>query len=118
MQGRLLGEHPQGGAITVRQGRFGPYVSHGKTSATLKRDMSPDDLTLEEAIRLIEDKEGAGSPKRPSAKAGKVTARKAPPKAIAGKSGSGAARGVVKPAAVAKTAAGKPAVKTVRKSKA
>ena len=61
IQGRLLGEHPQGGPITVRQGRFGPYVNHGKTNATLKRDMSPDSLTLEEAIRLIEDKDGAGT---------------------------------------------------------
>ena len=63
-QGRLLGEHPQGGAITVRQGRFGPYVNHGKTNATLKRDMSPESLTLEEAIRLVEDKEGAGPAKK------------------------------------------------------
>ena len=63
-QGRLLGEHPQGGAITVRQGRFGPYVNHGKTNATLKRDMSPESLTLEEAIRLVEDKEGAGPSKK------------------------------------------------------
>ena len=60
VQGRLLGEHPDGGQITVRQGRFGPYVNRGKINATLKRDMSPESLTLEEAIRLVEDKEGAG----------------------------------------------------------
>ena len=83
-QGQLLGEHPQGGPITVRQGRFGPYVNHGKTNATLKRDMAPDSLTLEEAIRLIEDKEGAGpakksAPKKAPAK-GTAPAKKAPPK--------------------------------------
>ncbi len=86
-QGRLLGEHPQGGAITVRQGRFGAYVNHGKTNATLKRDMLPESLSLEEAFRLIEDKDGAGTPKKkPAAKkaATKVTApgpaKKAPAK--------------------------------------
>ncbi len=58
VQGRLLGEHPSGGAITVRNGRFGAYVNHGKVNATLKKDMSPETVTLEEAIRLIEDKGG------------------------------------------------------------
>ncbi len=90
VQGRLLGEHPDGGAITVRQGRFGPYVNHGKTNATLKRDMSPESLSLEEAIRLVEDKEGAGSgvkkavAKAPAAKktsAKKPAVKKAPAKA-------------------------------------
>ncbi len=92
VQGRLLGEHPDGGQITVRQGRFGPYVNHGKTNATLKRDMSPESLTLEEAIRLVEDKEGAGggvkrkvAAKAPAAakktSAKKPAAKKAPAKA-------------------------------------
>ena len=90
VQGRLLGEHPDGGAITVRQGRFGPYVNHGKINATLKRDMSPESLSLEEAIRLVEDKEGAGSgvkkaaAKAPAAKktsAKKPAVKKAPAKA-------------------------------------
>ena len=77
VQGRLLGQHPQGGPITVRQGRFGPYVNHAKTNATLKRDMSPESLTLEEAIRLIEDKAGEGTPKK------KAPVRKAATKAAA-----------------------------------
>ena len=65
LQGRLLGEHPSGGPITVRAGRFGAYVNHGKTNATLKKDMSPETITLEQAIRLIEDKEAGGAgPKR------------------------------------------------------
>ena len=99
-QGRLLGEHPQGGAITVRQGRFGPYVNHGKTNATLKRDMSPESLTLEEAIRLVEDKEGAGPAKR-----------KAPAKTAT----SGRAKPAAKKAAPAKKP---PAKKTAAKKTA
>ena len=77
VQGRLLGQHPQGGAITVRQGRFGPYVNHGKTNATLKRDMSPESLNLEEAIRLIEDKDGAGPPRKKPTKAAAKTSERA-----------------------------------------
>ncbi|PNG27860.1 type I DNA topoisomerase [Methylocella silvestris] len=67
IQGRLLGEHPSGGPITVRAGRFGAYVNHGKTNATLKRDASPEMITLEEAIRLIEDKEAAGGTRKAAA---------------------------------------------------
>ena len=97
VQGRLLGEHPSGGPITVRQGRFGPYVNHGKTNATLVRDMSPDALTLEEAIRLIEDKEGSGPKKKPTAKPAARAAKPAAKKA-AGKKAP-AKKAPAKPAA-------------------
>ncbi len=65
IQGRLLGAHPAGGPVTVRAGRFGPYVNRGNTNATLKGGMSPETITLEEAIRLIEDKQEAGTRSRP-----------------------------------------------------
>ncbi|WP_020175813.1 type I DNA topoisomerase [Methyloferula stellata] len=77
VQGRLLGEHPSGGAITVRNGRFGAYVNHGKVNATLKKDMSPETVTLEEAIRLIEDKGGPVPVRKGTAK--KATAKKEAP---------------------------------------
>jgi DNA topoisomerase-1 len=85
VQGRLLGEHPNGGPITVRAGRFGAYVNCGKINATLKNGMSPDAISLEEAIRLVEDKEAAGgsaAKKRPAAPkkapAGQAKAKAAP----------------------------------------
>ncbi|HMF05402.1 MAG TPA: type I DNA topoisomerase [Methylocella sp.] len=59
VHGRLLGEHPLGGAVTVRAGRFGPYVNWARTNATLKKSMSPESITLEEAVRLIDDKEAS-----------------------------------------------------------
>ena len=81
IQGRLLGAHPAGGPVTVRAGRFGPYVNRGNTNATLKGGMSPETITLEEAIRLIEDKRGEGA--RSRAKNTKRAAAKTTAKAAA-----------------------------------
>ena len=75
--GKALGEHPEGGVITVRAGRFGPYVNLGKINATLPKSMSADDVTLEDAIKLIDDK--GGPPKK------KTAAKKAPAKKTAAK---------------------------------
>jgi DNA topoisomerase-1 len=80
--GRALGEHPEGGVITVREGRFGPYVNLGKVNATLPKGMSIDEVNLDEAIRLIEEKGGPVKKKAPAKKAAAKTATK-PKKAIA-----------------------------------
>jgi len=51
---RDLGVHPDDKApIDVCNGRYGPYVRHGKVNATLPKDVSPDKITLEEALVLI-----------------------------------------------------------------
>jgi DNA topoisomerase-1 len=66
---RSLGEHPrEGGPVTVRDGRYGPYVNHGKVNATLPRGMDPATITLDEAIALIAARaeKGTGRPKRRS----------------------------------------------------
>jgi DNA topoisomerase I len=53
--GKLLGEHPdKGGPIVVKNGRYGPYVSHSGINATLPGDKTPDTVTLDEAIGLLE----------------------------------------------------------------
>ena len=53
--GKQLGEHPdKGGPITIKNGRYGPYVSHAGINATLPADMTPDTVTLEQAIGLLE----------------------------------------------------------------
>jgi DNA topoisomerase-1 len=59
--GRSLGEHPQkGGAVIARSGRYGPYVSHEGVNATLPRDKTPESVTLDEAVALIDAKREAG----------------------------------------------------------
>jgi len=84
--GRSLGEY-SGGEVTVRAGRFGPYVNCGKTNATLKKGMSPETITLEDAVRLINDKEGAGESSRVKKSGGgaprkAAKAAPAPPKPV------------------------------------
>ncbi|WP_075997972.1 type I DNA topoisomerase [Salaquimonas pukyongi] len=71
-----LGEHPElGGMIAVKDGRYGPYVNHGKVNATLPKDKDPQSVTLEEAVALIAAKAGAKGKaktrKKATARAGK-----------------------------------------------
>lgn len=54
---RVLGAHPETGAdIEVRDGRYGPYVKHKKTNASLPDDVTPEDVTLQQGIELINQK--------------------------------------------------------------
>jgi DNA topoisomerase-1 len=53
--GKTLGEHPdQGGPVIVKNGRYGPYVSHNGINATIPADKSPDTITLTEAVVLLD----------------------------------------------------------------
>ncbi len=66
--GRLVGEHPDGGPVTVRDGRFGAYVNWGKVNATLPKGVAPDSVTLSQALDLIAEREGrpAAQPRKPA----------------------------------------------------
>jgi DNA topoisomerase-1 len=75
---KILGAHPRSEAeIRLMEGRFGPYVTDGTTNATLPKSLAPDQLTLEEAAQLIDERAAKG----PAPKKGR--ARRAPPKAKA-----------------------------------
>ncbi|WGH79902.1 type I DNA topoisomerase [Jannaschia ovalis] len=75
---RELGEHPEkGGPINVMAGRYGPYVKWEKVNATLPKEVAPEEVTMAQAVELI-DAKAAKSPKRKAA-AKKTTAKaKAP----------------------------------------
>jgi DNA topoisomerase I len=60
---KSLGEHPEGGAITVRDGRYGPYVNWAKVNATLPKGKDPASVTFEEALAMISDKAAKGGGK-------------------------------------------------------
>jgi DNA topoisomerase I len=72
-----LGEHPEaGGPITVRDGRYGPYVNHGKINATIPKNTDPMSVTLDDAVKLIAERAEKSGKKVGGAKAKKPAAKK------------------------------------------
>lgn len=97
---RDLGAHPEGGALQVMPGRYGPYVKWGKVNATLPKEIAPEAVTLEEALALVAEKAGKGKKAAPRRGAAKKPAA----------AGAAAKKPAAKKAAVKKPAAKKPAV--------
>jgi len=64
------------GPVKVMTGRFGPYVTDGSTNATIPKTMSPQDLTPEAAVDLLQKKKAAGSAKKRFVRRGKPKAKK------------------------------------------
>ena len=65
----VLGKHPaNGGEIKVMAGRYGPYVTDGTTNATLPKGMEPQQVTLDEAVRLIDERAAKGPARKFSRK--------------------------------------------------
>ncbi len=61
--GRPLGDHPvKGGAVVAKNGRYGPYVSHNGVNATLPADKTPETVTLDEAVALIDARAERNAP--------------------------------------------------------
>ncbi|MFL5256986.1 MAG: type I DNA topoisomerase, partial [Rhodopila sp.] len=73
---RTIGPHPADkDLVTVRKGRFGPYVQHGKTVATLPRGVAMEDISLDEAVKLLTEKGKALKPRGAAARKGKAVAK-------------------------------------------
>jgi len=69
----VLGKHPaNGGEIRLMAGRYGAYVTDGATNATLPRGSDPRTITLDEAVRLIDERAAKG----PAGKGGRRGGRK------------------------------------------
>jgi len=52
-----LGNHPETGKkIRVMDGRYGPYIKHGKKNISLPDDITPEKVTMDEAVKLIAEK--------------------------------------------------------------
>lgn len=75
-----LGDHPDGGAITVRDGRYGPYVNWGKVNATLPKGKDPQSVTVEEALVLIAERAAKGGTTKAKATKAKTTKAAAKPR--------------------------------------
>ncbi|MBK9644921.1 MAG: type I DNA topoisomerase [Deltaproteobacteria bacterium] len=84
-----LGESPEGRRVVVKKGRFGAYVTDGVVNATLKRGVTVEELSLADALILLNERRdappstksrGRGAPRRGAPKAAaapKATAKKA-----------------------------------------
>ena len=103
-----LGDHPEtGDPVRVLDGRFGPYVKHQKTNATLPRGMEPTEVTMEQALELIVAKEKKPPRKKKATKkkaTKKKAAKKAPAKKKATKKKTAAKKKTAKKKATKKTA--------------
>ena len=131
--GKEVGDYPaRGGKIMLKKGRYGAYVTIDGINATIPDDKEPDQITLEDAIVLIEAratktggkaKRGGAKKAAPKKAAKKATAKKAVTKKAASTSdGEDAesktvAKKAAAPRAKAKPrAAAKPAAKAVAKA--
>jgi DNA topoisomerase-1 len=109
-----LGPHPVSGKVVkIMKGRYGPYISDGETNATIPRGANPENVTMDEAVALIAEREakGGGKKKKPkkaaapkkAAEAKKPTEpKKAAAKKAAPKTASAKTNGAEKTAARAK----------------
>ncbi|MDG0818020.1 type I DNA topoisomerase [Bdellovibrio svalbardensis] len=86
-----LGAHPDSGdMIQVFNGPYGPYIKSGKVNASLPEGTTPDTVTLEQAVALINEKgpaKGKGKAKgkakaKAAPKAAKAEAKAAPKKTL------------------------------------
>ncbi len=103
---KVLGDHPKTGKpVSIGSGRFGPYVKHGSTYASIPKGTEPDGVTLEQALALIEAKLAKDAAKKGKApKDAEPAAAEAPEEAA--KTGK-PAKTAAKPAAKPKTAKAK-----------
>src|SRR5450759_2481460 len=118
---RVLGDHPDDKAsVEICSGRYGPYARHGKMNATLPKGVSPDAITLEEALELIAVKaaKSGGKTKKPAAKPKATTTKTATTKAKTAIKAAKPATRKVAADKVKKPAARKVAAKKTAKGKA
>jgi DNA topoisomerase-1 len=81
-----LGNDPVSGQpVVVKAGRFGEYVTDGEFNATLRKDDSVADITLERAAELLAERRAKGPAKKAAKKGAKKTAAKKTTKKTAAK---------------------------------
>ena len=88
--------------VQILDGRFGPYITDGTTNISLRKGMTPEEITFDEALALLAEKAAQGpAPKK------KKAAKKKAPKKKAAKKKSTAKKSAAKKAPAKKKAAKK-----------
>ncbi|MFI5494350.1 type I DNA topoisomerase [Actinoplanes sp. NPDC051859] len=63
--------------MVIKDGRFGPYVTDGEYNASLRRDQTPEELTVAQASEMLAEKRAKGPAPKKKAAAKKAPAKKA-----------------------------------------
>ncbi|MFT6944183.1 MAG: DNA topoisomerase-1, partial [Yoonia sp.] len=64
---RELGEHPEAsGPVNIFDGKYGPYVKWEKINATIPDTIDPSELTLAQAVHLIDERAEKAGKKKPA----------------------------------------------------
>jgi DNA topoisomerase-1 len=69
--------------IQILDGRYGAYVTDGDTNVSLRKGMSVEELSFDEAVAMLADKAAQGPPKKKASRKAapkKAAAKKAAPK--------------------------------------
>jgi DNA topoisomerase-1 len=91
-----LGAHPKDKKpVVLYQGRFGPYLKHGRQNASLRKGHDPETLTLERAVTLLQEKATKGKASKGAPANGGGRAAKAAGQR--GRTAGGAGRRAAKP---------------------
>ena len=53
---RELGDHPDGGPVSLLEGKYGPYVKWEKINATIPKETAPEAVTMEQAVELLAER--------------------------------------------------------------
>jgi len=79
---KIMGNHPRTESeIKLMDGRYGPYVTDGNVNASIPKSIDKDQLTLEEAAQLIDERAAKAPAKKKRKKAApkkKAAAKKKP----------------------------------------
>jgi len=113
--GKPLGDHPTLGAVAMKNGRYGAYVTAGGVNATIPGDKDKDAITLAEAIALIDERAAKGGGAK---RGGKKAAKPKAAKAEAAKPDADASAAKPAKKAAAKKAAAKPKAEATSKARA
>ena len=108
--GREVGTDPDSGKpITLRDGRFGPYVTDGEYNASLRQGDEPESLTVERAAELLAVRRAKGPATKRSPRRKQAAKKNSPAKKSAAKKKSPAKKSAAKKSAAKKTSAPKSA---------
>ena len=101
--GRSLGDHPDGGTVELKKGRFfGPYIEHNKLRAPVPGAPDMETITLEMGLEWLAKKAAAPAKKSARKKSAKKAAKKSAKAKTAAKKKASAKKATAKKKAAKK----------------